>query len=121
MSEYGKGIPIAVGFDLGAQKPLDNRLCVKTIEERDANVINNRAYVGMIVYVEQDGLTYQYNGATWDILPTKEYIDEAIKNVEVDIEEVDLSSYVSKEEFEQNHIPISTGELDALINDIFNE
>ena len=29
--------------------------------------------------------------------------------------------FVTKEEFEQNHIPISTGELDALINDIFNE
>ena len=58
--EFGKGITLAGGFDLGAKSPLDSRLTVATIEERDAHVTNNRAYDGMLVFVEADKITYQY-------------------------------------------------------------
>lgn len=58
--EFGKGIALAGGFDLGAKSPLDSRLTVATIEDRDAHVSGNRAYEGMLVYVEADKVTYQY-------------------------------------------------------------
>ena len=58
-NQFGKGIGLAAGFDLGAQKPLDSRVAVNTIAERDAHVIENRAYEGMLVYVAEDGKTYQ--------------------------------------------------------------
>lgn len=57
---FGKGISVASNFDIAAAKPADNKFIVKTIEERDAHVAGNRAYEGMLVYVEADGITYQY-------------------------------------------------------------
>lgn len=59
-AKFGKGIALAGGFDLGAKAPLDSRLTVATIEERDAHVEGNRAYDGMLVFVEADKITYQY-------------------------------------------------------------
>lgn len=58
-NQFGKGIGLAAGFDLGAQKPLDSRVAVNTIAERDAHVTENRAYEGMIVYVAEANMTYQ--------------------------------------------------------------
>lgn len=63
---FGKGITVASGFDLGAKAPLDSRMTVKTIEERDAHVTGNRAYEGMLVYVEADKKTYQLVNNTWE-------------------------------------------------------
>ena len=121
MSDFGKGIPTAVGFDVGAQKPVDSRITAKTLAERDAHITENRAYVGLTVYVEENGLTYQYNGVDWIILATQDYVDKKIEDSVIDVSQIDLSSYVSKEEFEQTHVPLSSGELDALIDDIFKE
>lgn len=59
-AKFGKGIALAGGFDLGAKAPLDSRLTVATIEERDAHVEGNRAYDGMLVFVEANKITYQY-------------------------------------------------------------
>lgn len=59
-AKFGKGIALAGGFDLGAKAPLDSRETVATIEERDAHVTGNRAYDGMLVFVEADKITYQY-------------------------------------------------------------
>ena len=58
-NQFGKGIGLAAGFDLGAQKPLDARVAVNTIAERDAHIENNRAYEGMLVYVAEANMTYQ--------------------------------------------------------------
>ena len=58
-NQFGKGIGLAAGFDLGAQKPLDARIAVNTLAERDAHVTENRAYEGMIVYVAENNITYQ--------------------------------------------------------------
>ena len=63
---FGKGITVASGFDLGAKAPLDSRLTVKTIEERNAHVTGNRAYEGMLVYVEADKKTYQLINNVWE-------------------------------------------------------
>jgi len=63
---FGKGITVASGFDLGAKAPLDSRLTVKTIEERDAHVTGNRSYEGMLVFVEADKKTYQLIDGAWE-------------------------------------------------------
>ena len=63
--KFGKGITLAGGFDLGAKAPLDSRDTVATIEERDAHVAGNRAYEGMLVFVEENKKTYQYVNNAW--------------------------------------------------------
>lgn len=63
--KFGKGITVASGFDLGAKSALDSRSAVKTIAERDAHVTGNRAYEGMLVYVEDTQKTYQYVNNVW--------------------------------------------------------
>ena len=64
-NQFGKGIGVAAGFDLGAQKPLDARIAVNTIAERDAHVENNRAYEGMIVFVDETKKNYQLVNGEW--------------------------------------------------------
>ena len=64
-NQFGKGIGVAAGFDLGAQKPLDARIAVNTIAERDAHVENNRAYEGMVVFVDETKLNYQLINGVW--------------------------------------------------------
>ena len=84
MSEFGKGIPLASGFDLGAKIPLDSRIVVETIADRDAHVTGNRAYEGMRVYVIENKKNYQYIDSEWR---------------ETDIGgDVDLSEYATKDE-----------------------
>ena len=63
---FNKGISIVSGFSLGAKTPLDVRYTVATIADRDAHVTNNRAYEGMLVYVEATKIIYKYNGTTWE-------------------------------------------------------
>lgn len=65
--KFGKGITVASGFDLGAKSALDTRATVKTIEERNAHVTGNRAYEGMMVYVEADQKTYQLINNEWKV------------------------------------------------------
>lgn len=64
---FGKGITVASGFDLGAKAPLDSRATVKTLAERDAHLTGNRAYEGMLVYVEADKKTYQLVDGRWKV------------------------------------------------------
>ena len=62
---FNKGISVVTGFSLGAKAPLDVRYAVATTEDRDAHVTNGRAYPGMLVYVEADGIIYKYTGTAW--------------------------------------------------------
>lgn len=71
-NQFGKGIGLAAGFDLGAQKPLDSRVAVNTIAERDAHVTENRAYEGMIVFVDETKLNYQLVNGVWQELTKAE-------------------------------------------------
>lgn len=71
--EFGKGITLAGGFDLGAKAPLDSRETVATLADRDAHVAGNRAYEGMLVYVEENKVTYQYVADAEGNLSWKEF------------------------------------------------
>lgn len=62
---FNKGISVVSGFSLGAKAPLDIRYAVATIADRDAHATNNRAYAGMLVYVEADDTIYKYSGSAW--------------------------------------------------------
>lgn len=122
MSEnFGKGIPLATGFDLGAKSPLDSRTIVDTLEERDEHVILNRVYEGMILYVKETENIYKWNGESWEMIPTKEYVDRAIEDMVIDADELELTRYVLKDEFNENHIPISIVEIDLMIDELFNK
>lgn len=75
---YGKGVVYTAPIDLGSMAPLDSRIAVQTVAERDAHITGNRAYVGMQVYVADDEKTYIYNGSTWDVLVTDADLTEGI-------------------------------------------
>lgn len=109
MSDFGKGIPLASGFDLGAKKPLDSRSVVETIEERNEHVVKNRAYEGMIVYVKENEKLYKYNGYDWIDLNnyySKEEIDNMVKNLDIDTESC---AYVGETMPEDDKIWFSDG------------
>ena len=77
-NKYGAGVVYTAAIDLGAKKPLDSRIAVQTITERDAHVTGNRAFPGMQVYVADDEKTYIYNGTDWDVLVTDADLTEGI-------------------------------------------
>ena len=126
MSEFGKGIPLASGFDLGAKKPLDSRDVVDTIEERDLHVAENRVYEGMTVYVKENKKVYRYDGNKWIDLSnyyTKEEIEQQINSLQTELdnklESSDLNNYAKKSD-----IPTKTSELtndNGFISEIPNE
>ena len=60
----GKGINLSVGFDLNAQRPLDNRDVFETIRERDSLPQIN-TYEGMKCYVKETKSNYQYIDGAW--------------------------------------------------------
>lgn len=64
-ADFGSGIKLAAGFDLGSAIALDSRFTVQTIEERNEHVTNNRAYEGMPVYVRDTKKIYFYRGSDW--------------------------------------------------------
>lgn len=56
----GDGVKLLGGFDLNSNKPIDNRLYCKTIDERNSLSDNNTVYPSMLVYVEATNETYVY-------------------------------------------------------------
>ena len=56
---FDSGIITTAGFSVPGQSPVDKKYTVKTIAERDEHVPKNRAYKGMLVFVEEDQKTYQ--------------------------------------------------------------
>ena len=65
-TKFGKGISVVSGFDLGAKAPVDSRYVVETIQDRNDHVTNNRAYEGMLCYVQEDKTIYRYSGSAWE-------------------------------------------------------
>lgn len=57
---FDSGIKVTGSFSAAGGFPVDAKFTVKTIAERDDHVTQNRAYEGMLVYVSEDGKTYQY-------------------------------------------------------------
>lgn len=100
---YGKGITVASGFDLGAKAPLDHRIVVDTITDRDAHVTGNRAYEGMIVFVKEDQTTYQL------VMQTPEEGEPALGWKVFGADAVDLSEYAKMDYVDQQIANAVTG------------
>lgn len=116
MSEYyGKGITVASGFDLGAKSPLDTRIVVRTIAERDAHVTGNRAYEGMIVYVIEDQTNYQYINSEWVKFKAGEVVDN-LESTKTDIALSANQGRVLKEQIDSQDAKIA--QVDAKITDV---
>ena len=100
---YGKGITVASGFDLGAKAPLDHRIVVDTIADRDAHVTGNRAYEGMIVFVKEDQTTYQL------VMQTPKEGEPALGWKVFGADAVDLSEYAKMDYVDQQIANAVTG------------
>ena len=107
---FGKGITVASGFDLGAKAPLDSRLTVNSISERNAHVTNNRAYEGMLVYVAEDRKTYQLIDNSWVEFG---FNDDQFQSGIVD----NLTSHETSKALSANQGRVLKGEIDAHIAD----
>jgi hypothetical protein len=64
-SLFGKGIPLGMNFDLGAEKALDARTVVATYADLKAHEDGGRCYEGLIVYVKDEKTNYQYTDSEW--------------------------------------------------------
>lgn len=117
---FGRGIPLASGFDLGAKAPLDARIMVQTLKERDAHVTSNRAFAGMLVFVIDEGKTYRYNGHEWEFIPSESDVQLMIAEAQFSGGEVDLSNLATKEELNEkanlSDIPTKVSELENDLN-----
>ena len=58
------GIPIASGFELLANVPLDGRLICNTFSELEDKIASNHIYEGAIVYVKEIETYYFYDGVS---------------------------------------------------------
>lgn len=65
-----KGIEINMGFDLGAELPLDNRSIQETIVSRNNLITQGKAYEGMEVYCKDTKKKYYYTGDSWEEVGT---------------------------------------------------
>jgi hypothetical protein len=126
-ANFGKGISVASGFDLGAKSPLDSRDVVKTIEERDAHVSGNRAYEGMKVYVEEDGITYKYvKNADKELVWEEDgfsqsKFDEAIKPIQTKITSIENKNNEQDTRLDSLEKLVVGGEgegLESIISDV---
>lgn len=113
---FGKGIPLASGFDYGAKAPLDSRIRVKTIVERDAHVTNNRAYEGMRVFVIDEGKEYRYNGSEWEFIPSESDVQLMIAEAQFNGSDIDLSNLATKDD-----LPTKVSDLENDLNYIIKE
>ena len=64
---FGKGIPLTAGFDLGAKLPLDTRVVVETYNDLEEHVKKGRAFIGLVAYVKDRDENYQYTGSGWTL------------------------------------------------------
>ena len=61
---FGSGIPVAAGFDLAANAPLDARTVVETYDDLVA-IPAIQKYAGLEVFVEDVNKYYFWNGSEW--------------------------------------------------------
>ena len=113
--QYGKGVNILTGFDVGAQVPIDSRFTVKSNIERDAIITDRRQYEGMIVFVEDDKKTYQLVNGQWIDFgvsggpSTQEF--EALKN-QVELNTNNLATEKTDRETADNELLVMIEDLD---------
>lgn len=93
------GITVASGFKLQAKTPIDGRLVVDTIADRNALVTENGAYEGMVVYVKADKTLYKLDGITnsdWSAVGGDVAADLGALTARVDTAEDDIDSVETK-------------------------
>ena len=76
---FGNGVIYAASIDLAAKAALDSRLTCATLSERDEHFTSNRAYPGMVVYVEENEKLYVLldNTPTWvEVLSAENIIND---------------------------------------------
>ena len=61
---FGSNIPVAAGFDLAAQRPLDAREVVAKYSDL-ATIPDIQKYAGLKVYVEEQKKYHFWDGSTW--------------------------------------------------------
>ena len=61
---FGTNIPVASGFDIAANRPLDPRTVVETYSDL-ATIPAIQLYAGLTVYIEDEEKSYFYNGSNW--------------------------------------------------------
>ena len=64
---FGKGIPLTTGFDLGAELPLDARVVVDTFSDLQEHVDAGRAFIGLVAYVKDRDENYQFTTNGWTL------------------------------------------------------
>jgi len=107
LSNFGKGIPLSIGFDLGAKIPIDSRTVVDSIIDRDLLVTRNLAYEGLTVYVKDIKKEFRYDGTNWIALDdyySKSEIDNELNDAVIG--NVNLTNYYTR------------GEVDSKLADI---
>ena len=62
---FDSGIKVTGSFSAAGAFPVDGKFIVKSIAERDDHDTQNRSYEGMLVYVQEDGKTYQKQKTGW--------------------------------------------------------
>ena len=93
------GITVASGFKLQAKTPIDGRLVVDTIADRNALVTENGAYEGMVVYVKADNTLYKLDGTTnsdWSAVGGDVAADLSELSTRVDTAEDDIDAVETK-------------------------
>lgn len=118
-NEFGKGVTYAAPIDLNAKKPLDSRVYVDTLAQRDGHFTHHRCYPGMQVYVGDTGLTYIYDGERevtgsdnepiWLVLADRNWVSQQI-NMAGGLTPADVASIVESILEEK----ASHGELDDI-------
>ena len=105
---FNKSIPLSSGFAPGIKNPLDSRLSVQTITERDDIVVSNVGYLGMIVFVIDEGKHYKL-------------VDEALNKWEefgTGSGSVDLTDY---QKIEDNSLTTTAKKIPDAINELDGE
>ena len=118
------GISVASGFKLQAKVPLDGRLVVDSITDRDALVTENGAYEGMVVYVKADNTLYKLDGTTnsnWSAIGGDVAADLGELTGRVDAIETQLEDTVKFTQAEKTKLAgIETGATKTVIDTALN-
>lgn len=77
--DYKRGINIASGFKLQSPKPIDTRFTVDLKTDLDELVQKNAVYSGLLVYCDEDGLTYKYaKDGEWNAIDSLDSLQETL-------------------------------------------
>ena len=118
------GISVASGFKLQAKVPLDGRLVVDSITDRNALVTENGAYEGMVVYVKADNTLYKLDGTTnsnWSAIGGDVAADLGELTGRVDAIETQLEDTVKFTQAEKTKLAgIETGATKTVIDTALN-